>query len=231
MTVTTVRHKGVTVVTVASDSQSMLPPLCQILKSLCYSAKCCSVIEGLLQTSVVSALGAIMIMVGLFNIGLGPGRMSYHPEDLTHLRAAYWLGGVFIAAGVVSVFASGFPSRFLVGFAVLVNIIGSIFAIIGAVLYAIDLRESNVEWMCDWGYNESTAPPERCRFVAYFAQRLLTSMDVTLIVLAVLQLCVCISTAVLSIKALLRKEVKQGDRDVEIYQPVVTEKLLTNPGA
>ena len=31
-------------------------------------------------------------------------------------------------------------------------------------------------------------------------------MDVTLIVLAVLQLCVCISTAVLSIKALLRKE-------------------------
>ena len=35
-----------------------------------------------------------MIMVGLFNIGLGPGRMSYHPEDLTHLRAAYWLGGV-----------------------------------------------------------------------------------------------------------------------------------------
>ena len=35
-----------------------------------------------------------MIMVGLFNIGLGPGRMSYHPEDFTNLHAAYWLGGV-----------------------------------------------------------------------------------------------------------------------------------------
>lgn len=57
MTVTTFRHKEVTVVTVASDSQSMLPPLCQILKSLCYSAKCCSEIKGLLQTKVVSALG------------------------------------------------------------------------------------------------------------------------------------------------------------------------------
>lgn len=230
MTVTTFRHKEVTVVTVASDSQSMLPPLCQILKSLCYSAKCCSEIKGLLQTNVVSALGVIMIMVGLFNIGLGPGRVSYHPEDFTYLRAAYWLGGVYIAAGVVSLLAGQFLSRFLVGISVLVNIIGSVFAVVGIVLYGIDLGESNVEWMCDWGYYDSTGPPERCRYVAHFAQRLLTSMDITLIVLAALQLCVCISTAVLSIRALARKEV-EADRDVEIYLPVVTEELPTSPGA
>ncbi|XP_073342225.1 uncharacterized protein [Pagrus major] len=228
MTVTAFRHKGVTVVTVASDSNSMLPPLCQILKSLCYSPTCCSVTEGLLQTNVVSALGAIMIMVGLFNIGLGPGRMSYHPEDFTRLGAAYWLGGVYIAAGVVSVLASRFPSRCLVGFAAFVNIIGSIFAIVGIVMYAIDLSESNVGWMCDWG---TTDGPDRCKFVAYFAQRLLTGMDVTLIVMAVLQLCVCISFAVLGIKALRNRKVEvEGDRDVEIYQPVQTEDVLTGPG-
>lgn len=33
-------------------------------------------------------------MVGLFNIGLGPGRTSTHPGDLTSLGAPYWLGAV-----------------------------------------------------------------------------------------------------------------------------------------
>lgn len=51
-----------------------------------------------------------------------------------------------------------------------VNIIGSVFAVVGIVLYGIDLGESNVEWMCDWGYYDSTGPPERCRYVAHFAQ-------------------------------------------------------------
>lgn len=36
----------------------------------------------------------IQIMVGLFNIGLGPGRTSTHPGDLTGLGAAYWLAAV-----------------------------------------------------------------------------------------------------------------------------------------
>lgn len=33
-------------------------------------------------------------MVGVFNIGLGPGRTSTGPGDLTSLGAAYWLGAV-----------------------------------------------------------------------------------------------------------------------------------------
>lgn len=33
-------------------------------------------------------------MVGLFNIGLGPGRTSTNPGDLASLGAAYWLGAV-----------------------------------------------------------------------------------------------------------------------------------------
>lgn len=36
----------------------------------------------------------IQIMVGVINIGLGPGRTSTGPGDLTRLGAAYWLGAV-----------------------------------------------------------------------------------------------------------------------------------------
>ncbi|XP_023140393.2 uncharacterized protein LOC111578044 [Amphiprion ocellaris] len=223
MTIPVVKQKAVTVVTVATEAKSMFPPLCQILKALCYSPVCCSVNRGLMQSPVIGALGAVQIMVGLFNIGLGPGRMSKHPEDFTNLKAAYWLGAVYIVAGSVSVFADRFPSRCLVGFAVFMNIVGSIFAVVGIVLYAIDLGESSWSGWCDDNFNDE------CRFLAYYVQRLLTGMDVTLIVLAAFQLCVCISFTVLGIKALGYRE--NGVADVENYQPLLKEVLMTSPGA
>ncbi|XP_071325696.1 membrane-spanning 4-domains subfamily A member 4D-like isoform X2 [Trachinotus anak] len=233
MSVTVVKDKGVTVVTVASDRKSMFPPLCQILKHLCYSPTCCSEYKGLMQINVTAALGAMQIMVGLFNIGLGPGRTSTHPGDLTDLGAAYWLGAVYIAAGIMSVVAGQCPSLCLVGLAVLLNIVGSIFAVIGIVLYAIDLADASLLWMCDQSWNRHFADNygDNCRFVAFFAQKLLTGMDITLIVLAVLQLCVCISFAVLGIKALVNRKKEEGGRDVEIYQAVLKEVLMTSPGA
>uniref|UniRef100_A0A3P8U2B5 Uncharacterized protein n=1 Tax=Amphiprion percula TaxID=161767 RepID=A0A3P8U2B5_AMPPE len=223
MTIPVVKQKAATVVTVATEAKSMFPPLCQILKALCYSPVCCSVNRGLMQSPVIGALGAVQIMVGLFNIGLGPGRMSKHPEDFTNLKAAYWLGAVYIVAGSVSVFADRFPSRCLVGFAVFMNIVGSIFAVVGIVLYAIDLGESSWSGWCDDNFNDE------CRFLAYYVQRLLTGMDVTLIVLAAFQLCVCISFTVLGIKALGYRE--NGIVDVENYQPLLKEVLMTSPGA
>ena len=42
---------------VAADRKSMLPPLCQLLKNLCYSLKCCDVHKGLMKTDVTAALG------------------------------------------------------------------------------------------------------------------------------------------------------------------------------
>ncbi|XP_035527847.1 uncharacterized protein LOC118335590 [Morone saxatilis] len=234
MSVTVVKDEGVTVVTVTSDSKSMLPPLCQILKSLCYSPVCCSVYKGLMQTNAISALGTVQIMVGLFNIGLGPGRISRHPDDFNNLGTAYWLGGVYIAAGIVSLLADRFPSLCSVGFAVFVNIIGSIFAIVGIVLYGMDLGDRDVYRMCNWssGYMSNISTNnDNCRYVAYIYQRLLTAMDITMIVLAVLQLCVCISFAILGIKALLGRKNREGSRDVEIYEPVLKEVLMTGPGA
>lgn len=231
MAVNVVKDKGMTVITVTSDSQSMFPPLCQIIKSLCYSPVCCSVHKGLMQTSVVSALGAVQIMVGLFNIGVGPGRTSHHPEDFAHLGVAYWLGGVFIAAGLMSVLAGRFPSYCSVCFAVFLNIVGSVFAIVGIVMYAIDLGDVSFQSMCDWSSYRSRSYDDNCRYVAFYAQRMLTAMDINMIILAALHLCVSISFAVLGIKALNRKKAEQVDEEVKIYQPVPTKVLMTSPGA
>ncbi|XP_008286910.1 uncharacterized protein LOC103362362 [Stegastes partitus] len=222
MSIAVAKQKAASVVTMATEAKRMLPPLCQILKALCCSPECCSVNGRLMPSSVIGAFGAVQIMVGLFNIGLGPGRTSMHPEDFTDLKAAYWLGAVYIAAGSVSVFADRFPSRCLVGFAVFMNIAGSIFAVVGVVLYAIDLGEPPLSTWCDQNLYD-----ENCRMLAHYAQRLMIGMDVTLIILSCLQLCVCIGFSVLGINALLGrgKDVADGEN----YQPVLKE--VTSPGA
>ncbi|XP_068426231.1 high affinity immunoglobulin epsilon receptor subunit beta-like isoform X2 [Clinocottus analis] len=228
MSVTVVNDKGVTVITVATDSKSMLPPLCQILKALCSSLTCSSGSKVLMQTNTTSALGTILIMVGLFNIGLGPGRTSFHPDDFSHLGAAYWLGGMFILAGILSLLANQFPCPCFVGFAVLVNIIGSIFAIIGVVLYAMEIEDVFNFKICD---DNAYSSVDNCKYMEYYFQRLLTTMDITMIVLTVLSLCVCITFTVLGTYALFNLRKQEGGRDEEIYQPLLKEVLMTSPGA
>lgn len=229
MTVTVVRDKGVTVVTMATDRTSMLPPLCQILKTLCYSPMCCSPNKGLMQSDTVSVLGTIQIMVGLFNIGLGPGRISLHPGDFAHLGVAYWLGGLFIAAGIVSLLADRLPSRCLVGFAVLMNIVGAIAATVGVVMYGIDVEDVSSVSLCD--EPQGRLSDSNCRFVQYYLKRLLTAMDMSMIVLVILQLLTCINIAVLGIKALINPRKEEGGRDDETHQPALKEVLMTSPGA
>ncbi|XP_034554236.1 uncharacterized protein LOC117823228 isoform X2 [Notolabrus celidotus] len=213
MSVTVENGKGVTVITVLGDKNSMLPPVCQILKALCYSPTFCSVKSGMMQTGVTAALGTIQIMVGLFSIGLGPGRTSMHPEDFAHLGVAYWLGGVFLVSGLISILAGHFSSVCSVISAVIMNILGAIFSIVGIVLYGIELGEFNF-----YGWYS----------MEYFFRRLMTALDVTMLLLTVLQLCVCISFAVLGIKA-LKKKTEEDIRDVELYKPELKEALLTGP--
>ncbi|KAK2844986.1 hypothetical protein Q5P01_011645 [Channa striata] len=209
----------------------MSPTLCRIRAVLCSSPVGCTVDKGLLQTSVTAALGTIEILVGLFNVALGTGRTSIRPGDLTDLRAAYWLGAVYTAAGVMAVFAGRLPSLCLVGFAVLMNIVGSIFAVVGTVLYAIDLGDASVASMCSWKPLAADNSDDKCVHVALIAQRLLTGMDIILIILAVLQLCVCISFAVLGIRAMVSRQKDEFGADVHIYQPAFKEVLTNSRGA
>ncbi|XP_070692305.1 membrane-spanning 4-domains subfamily A member 4A-like [Pempheris klunzingeri] len=222
MAKTVFRNKGVTFISVEADSKSVFPSLCQILKTLCCSVEWCSVLEGLTQST--AALGTIQIMVGLFNIGLGPGRISTNPGDLTSLGAAYWLGAVFIVTGIMSILAGQFPSRCLVGFTVFMNIAGAILAITGIALYAIDLGNASLLWLCERSRNSADYFGDSCRDVALVAQGLLRSMDITLIAMAVLQLCVSIRLAVLGIKSLTSGTKKEeGSKDVDV--------VVTGPAA
>ncbi|XP_037640277.1 uncharacterized protein LOC119496788 [Sebastes umbrosus] len=231
-----------TVITVPVDSKGIFPSLWQILKALlcpggrpCRPCCCCSSeyqYQRLTQSSVTTtALGTLQIMVGLFNIGLGPGRTSTSPGDLTSLGAAYWLGAVFIVTGIMSILAGQFPSSCLVGFTVFMNIAGAIFAITGIVLYVVDLRNVSLLWMCERSGNNTDLYGDKCRNVALSAQNLLTHMDTTLIAMAVLQLFVNVGLAVLCIKALVNRKKKEGGDDVEDQQPQLKEEvLLTSPG-
>lgn len=112
------RTKAETVVSAAADRSSAFPLLNQTLRVLRRRGGERSSV-GQMQRSTVTVLGVreklnthkfsitkvlrcfnvrflqtIQIMVGVFNIGLGPGRTSTSPGDLTSLGAAYWLGAV-----------------------------------------------------------------------------------------------------------------------------------------
>ncbi|KAM4600900.1 uncharacterized protein ACJ7VT_020766 [Polymixia lowei] len=232
-------------------TKTTCPKLCQIIRDLCHSLECCQLLPGLLISSP-AVLGTLQIMTGVVNIGLGTGRTSTQPGDLTSLGAAYWLGGVYITAGIMCVLAGRFPSPCLVGFTVFMNLAGVIFAVTGIVLYAIDLSDTSLYWMCDsrryfvedydydsGGYGDQAAQMamrerhkrdfnDNCKTVAFLAERLLTAMDILLVILAVLQLCVNISAAVLGIKALIspikREKGSQG------AEPVL-KQVLINPAA
>lgn len=54
MPVTVSTADGVTVLTLTSDPNSSCPPLCQILKGLCYSPRCCTVSQHLKENQGTS---------------------------------------------------------------------------------------------------------------------------------------------------------------------------------
>ncbi|KAL6109666.1 tmem176a [Pungitius sinensis] len=224
MSVAVVKDEGVTAVAAATDSKSLFPPLCQILKTLC-----CSGAEVLMERDVTAALGTMQIMVGLFNIGLGPGRPYMRPDSLTFMGASYWLGGVFSVAGVVSILAGRSPSLYLVGFAVLVNVVGSLSAVVAVVQSSLALAAAPAAGMCDG--HAAGLRNDNCIYVAHYVQRLLTALDVTLIVLAVLHLCVSISFAALGIKAVVNRKGGEVVKDDEDQHLLMKEGLLTNPAA
>ncbi|XP_005923725.2 uncharacterized protein LOC102292149 [Haplochromis burtoni] len=108
------------------------------------------------------------------------------------------------------------------GFSVFMNIAGGIFAITAIVLYGMDLRDTSLLWICDRSSDEAVFDEDNCRNVALFAQKLLKSLDITLITLALLQLAVNIRYAIWGIRALC----PQGDKDVEEQLPQVMEEII-----
>ncbi|XP_041797568.1 transmembrane protein 176B-like [Chelmon rostratus] len=244
MSATMAKADGVTVFTLTSDPQSPCPPLCQILKGLCYSPVCCSVSEHLrrVQKTSQSVLGALHIMVGMLNIGLGAtllcsGGASSWQMDSTGFP--YWFGGIFIFFGIMSILSEKCPSPCLVFLNVFLNLAGVCFAIAAIVLYIINIVSMSLWWMCHDDYWESerpTASPhqdivmEKCLQGEALVMMLAQSINAVLIVLSVLELCITISCVVLGIKALKsseKREDKSAD-DPELYKRLL-EEVTTDP--
>nr|XP_040020336.1 uncharacterized protein LOC120810119 [Gasterosteus aculeatus aculeatus]XP_040020337.1 uncharacterized protein LOC120810119 [Gasterosteus aculeatus aculeatus] len=200
------------VVTVPTGGRSAFSSPHHLLKAFCFGAQT--------HTSVTTALGTMQIMAGLFNIGLGPGRTSTGSGDLSSLGAAYWLGSVFVVTGIMSILAGQFPSSCLVGFTVFMNIAGAIFAVTGAVLYALDLRKASVLWMCERSSKNADFYEDNCTKVALLVQTLLTSMDTTLVAAAVLHLFGDIRFAILGIEALV-----SGIKEEDVWTKKTINKM------
>ncbi|XP_062277677.1 membrane-spanning 4-domains subfamily A member 4D-like [Scomber scombrus] len=251
MSVGMTKADGVTVLTLTSDPNSACPPLCQIFKALCYSPVCCSVSQQLrrVQKTSQSVLGALQIMVGFLNIGLGlvlkGGRGG--PWWIMDSMFPFWLGSLFIVFGIMCILSEKFPSRCLVIINVILNLTGVCFAITAIVLYSINVVESGWDlWsMCDdrydywYGRHERiTASPspekaimqEKCLEAKALILMLNRSVNAVMIVMSALELCLVISSVVLGIKAL--KSSQKGENkstdEPEHYKPLL-EEVTTYP--
>ncbi|XP_049438814.1 high affinity immunoglobulin epsilon receptor subunit beta-like [Epinephelus fuscoguttatus] len=249
MSVTVTKAHGVSVYTVTSDPQSPCPPLCQIVKGLCYSPVCCSVSQRLrkVQGSSQSILGALHIVVGLLNIGFGVILLSSHGGSWWSMgdeAFPFWLGALFVLFGIISIVSEKCPSPCLVIINVILNLAGVGFAIASIVLYGINIAVVWVWVECDNNYNydyysrhRPTATPspgeenlkENCLKGEEMVLMLLTSINAVLIVLSALELCLVISSAVMGIKA-LRSSEKEEDKEIadpEHYKPLLVEVTST----
>lgn len=250
MSVTMSKADGVTVFTLTTDPQSSCPPICQIFKGLCYSPVLCSVSQHLkkIQGMSQSVLGALHIMVGLLNIGLGAilcstGGGSWYQMDF--YLYPYWLGGLFIFFGSMCILSEKCPSPCLVCLNVILNLAGVGFAIAAIVLYAINLSEIGFWWLCrDYNryydyrsdYGTTTPSPYKemmdsgCLEGKELLIMLTQSINAVLIVLSVLELCVTISSAVLGIKVLRNKEKQENQcaDDPEQFKPLL-EEVTSDP--
>nr|XP_006641907.1 PREDICTED: membrane-spanning 4-domains subfamily A member 5-like [Lepisosteus oculatus] len=225
MSVSMTRGEGVTVFTLTSDTSSNWPLVCQLLRQLCCSPVC--VVSHQLKqlfTGTQTALGTMQIIVGLFNIAFGVilRRTSYF---IKNSDAPFWLGGLFIAAGVMCILGEMFPSPCLVFLTICMNLVSSGLGLTAIVLYSVDMaRLTHNSWMyycSDDKYRSwTTAPPDpekqrimqhnlaECRSSRRVLVMLARGLDISLIVFAVLQLCVALSASVLGIKALCKTKGK-----------------------
>ncbi|XP_027142865.1 membrane-spanning 4-domains subfamily A member 8-like [Larimichthys crocea] len=247
MSVTMAKADGVTVFTLTTDPQSSCPPLCQILKGLCYSPVCFSVSQHLkrVQKSSQSVLGALHIMVGLLNIGLGAilfsgDGISWRMRDIGF---PFWLGALIILFGAMSILSEKCPSPCLVILSVILNLAGVAFALTAIVLYTIEITLISFWQPCpsydysDYYSRYNTPSPhedimrEKCLQGHALIQMLLRGITAVLIVLSVLELSVSMGSVVLGIKALSSREKKENKStdDPEPFKPLledVTNNLM-----
>ncbi|XP_056617755.1 transmembrane protein 176A-like [Triplophysa dalaica] len=236
MSLTMSQGDGMTVISVTTNPKSKWPLLCQILGTLCYSPVC-SVAQKPKRklTNTQTTFGVVQMIVGVINIVLGILLASFGIYSvITDCRAPFWLGGMFLAVGIVCILAAKFPSPCLLVITVILNIVSAGLAIAAVVLYSVDVAVGSYQW-CDHYYNDSTPSPEQrtatelCQYYKHLNQMILGGLDIMMIVLAALQLCVTISFCVVTLKALCEKSgAAKSVEDPQLYKPLL-EDAAANP--
>ncbi|XP_056617754.1 uncharacterized protein LOC130432433 [Triplophysa dalaica] len=236
MSLTMSQGDGVTVFTVATNPKSKWPLLCQILGTICYSPVCSIAqhIKGGL-TNTLTAFAVIQMIVGVLNLVLGIILIIFPVVTfvLEMSSAPFWLGGVFLAIGIVSIFAAKFPSPCLLFVAVILNIVSFGLAITAVTFHSVDLVVGSYQRCDDYYYSsyESGTPSpeqkmdtEKCLYFKHLNQLILGGLDIMMIVLAVLQICVTISFCVLTLNALCKKSgAAKSVEDPQPYEPLLED--------
>uniref|UniRef100_A0A9J7XBC7 Uncharacterized protein n=2 Tax=Cyprinus carpio carpio TaxID=630221 RepID=A0A9J7XBC7_CYPCA len=127
VSLTVSQGEGLTVITITSNPKSRWPVLCQILGFLCYSPVC-SVSQNMKGklTNIHTALGTMPIIVGVINIVFGILRnSSWIRGNLADFGVAFWIAGVVLVVGIVTILAAKFPSPFLVRTDTFISVFGS----------------------------------------------------------------------------------------------------------
>ncbi|KAG1926595.1 uncharacterized protein LOC120481450 [Pimephales promelas] len=240
MSLTVSQGEGLTVITVSSNPKSKWPVLCQILKLLCCSPVC-SVSQNMKGklTNIHTALGTTQIIVGVINIVLGILLQSvWIWNTISESGAGFWIGGVVLVAGIVTILGAKFPSPCLLVIAMLFNIVSGALAITAVVLYSVDLAEGNNPYCATDDYYTNygtyvTSSPEKtrrleiCMQYKYLVQMIVGGLDIMMLVLSVLLLCVNISVCVLTGKALCKKdEDAKSVEDPELHKPLLEDAIV-----
>ncbi|XP_065154939.1 uncharacterized protein [Paramisgurnus dabryanus] len=234
MSLTVSKGDGVTVITVTPNSKSKWPILCQILGTMCYSPVC-SVAHDMKgkRTETLTALGILQMIVGVINIVVGILFATLFIERyIMTVQAPFWLGGVFLAIGILCILATKFPSPCLVVIAAILNIASGALAITAVVLYSVDLASDHGLYCYSYNSDYYSTPSsikeqmwKSCEEYKHLYQMFLGGLDIMMIVLSVLQLCVAISFCVLTVKFLFKKS--EDLKSVE--EPLLLEDTIAIP--
>lgn len=249
MSVTVTKADGVTVLTVTSNPKSRCPLLCQILGTLCCSPF--YFVSGGLKQQLGSShavLGTLQIMVGVITMGFG-GIVRSVGWSWWLYDGCFWIGAVFIAAGIVCILVKRFPSPCLIIFSILVNLASFGMAVTAIVYFSMELDRTVWNYSCkrnDWNggyryrdpYDEIIIAPttanswaeyeENCERYKYMLKMTYGGMMIMMIVLSFLVVCVTISSCVLSVKALCKNYKENEMEDPELKKPLLDE-VISSP--
>uniref|UniRef100_A0A672HYS6 Transmembrane protein 176l.4 n=1 Tax=Salarias fasciatus TaxID=181472 RepID=A0A672HYS6_SALFA len=251
MSVSVTRAEGVTVLTLNTDSSSICPPLCQILGGLCYNPVCCSRSRDLHRGQRTAVSQALLILSGLLTVGLAVILSLSHAYwwFMDPTAFPFWMGGLVRSSRSCS--ASRF-SAFQVVLNVILQLSGVCFAIAAIVMFSINLADTNLWDFCnldnfrlnydydDYGRRHARTTPspsaqetalrDACLEAKRLSLMLLMGINGVLIVLSALQLCLCVSSSVMGVRALqsIRKTPSQVSRP-PLLSPTPCRPPLLSP--